>query len=73
MILHSTLSVARHFICGNNQSWLPNLNLTYETLDWARKWFIDFIEGKTQLVSFDWSNNSGAVYVKMGGSILEEK
>ena len=28
---------------------------------------------KTQLVSFDWSNNNGSVDVKMGRSILEEK
>ena len=29
--------------------------------------------GKTQLVSFDWSNNNGSIDVKMGGSVLEEK
>ena len=28
---------------------------------------------KTQLVSFGWSKNSGAIDVKMGGSVLEEK
>ena len=28
MILLSTLSVIKHLICGNNQSWLLNLNLT---------------------------------------------
>ena len=32
MILLSTLNVIRHLICGNNQNWLVNLNLTYETL-----------------------------------------
>ena len=32
MILLSTLSVIRHLICGNNQNWLLNLNLIYETL-----------------------------------------
>ena len=32
MILLSTLSAIRHLICGNNQSWLLNLNLIYETL-----------------------------------------
>ena len=29
--------------------------------------------GKTQLISFDGPNNSGAVDVKMDGSVLEEK
>ena len=29
--------------------------------------------GKTQLVSFDQSNNTGAIDVKMDGSVLEEK
>ena len=42
-------------------------------MDWGKKWFVDFSAGKTQLVSFDWSNNNGSIDVKMGGSILEEK
>ena len=29
--------------------------------------------GKTQLVSFDWSDNTGAIDVKMDGSVFEEK
>ena len=37
------------------------------------KWLVDFIAGKTQLVSFDWSNNSGAIDVKMDGSFSEGK
>ena len=32
MILLSNLSAIRHLICGNNQDWLLNLNLIYETL-----------------------------------------
>ena len=39
-------------------------------MDWGKKWFVDFNAGKTQLVSFDWSDNTD---VKMDGSILEEK
>ena len=35
--------------------------------------FDDFNVGKTQLVSFDWSNNTGAIDVKMDGSVLEKK
>ena len=44
-----------------------------DTVDWGRKWFVDFNAGKTQLVLFDRSNNTGAIDVKMDGSVLEEK
>ena len=44
-----------------------------DALEWDRKWLIDFNAGKTQLVLFDWSNNTGAINVKMDGSVLEEK
>ena len=54
-------------------NWLLNLNLIYETLDWGKKWLVDFNAGKTQLVSFDRSNNNGSIDVKMDGSVLEEK
>ena len=43
------------------------------TVDWGKKWLVDFNVGKTQLVSFDRSNNTGAIDVKMDGSVLEEK
>ena len=39
----------------------------------GRKWLIDFNAGKTQLVSFDPPNKTGAIDVKMDGSVLEEK
>ena len=44
-----------------------------DTVDWGRKWVVDFNAGKTQLVSFDRSKNTGAIDVKMNGSVLEEK
>ena len=44
-----------------------------DTLDWVRKWLVDFNAGKTQLVLFDRSKNTGAIDVKMDGSVLEEK
>ena len=44
-----------------------------DTEDWVKKWLVDFNAGKTQLVSFDRSNNNGSIDGKMGGSILEEK
>ena len=42
-------------------------------MDWSRKLLVDFNTGKTQQVTFDQSNNTGAIDVKMDGSILEEK
>ena len=42
-------------------------------MDWGRKWIVDSNAGKTQLVSFDWFNNTGAINVKMDGPVLEEK
>ena len=44
-----------------------------DTVDWVRKWLVDFNAGKTQLVSFDRSNDTGAIEVKMDGCVLEEK
>ena len=44
-----------------------------DIIDWGRKLLFDLNAGKTQLVSFDWSNNANAIEVKMGGSILDEK
>ena len=43
------------------------------TVDWGGKWLVDFNAGKTQLVSFDRSNENGSLYVIMDGSVLEEK
>ena len=44
-----------------------------DTVDWGRKWLVDFNAKKTQLVSFGQSNNTSAIDVKMDGSVLEEK
>ena len=44
-----------------------------DTVDWGRKWLVDFNAERTQLVSFGWSKNTGAIDVKMDGSVLEEK
>ena len=56
IILLSILTVIRHLICGNNFNWVLNLNLIYEnliTVDWDKKWHVEFNAGKTQLVLFD--------------------
>ena len=44
-----------------------------DIVDWGKKWLVNFNAGKTQLVLFDQSNNTGAVDVKMDGSVFEEK
>ena len=44
-----------------------------DTVDWSRKYFVDFNAGKIQLVLFDQSNNTGAIDTKMDGSVLEKK
>ena len=42
-------------------------------LDWGRKWLVDFNAGKIQLISFDRTKNTGAINVKIDGSVLERK
>ena len=42
-------------------------------MDWGKKWLVDFNAGKTQLVSFDWSNNTVSFNLEMDGSVLQEK
>ena len=66
--------------CDQASDMCQQLELAFElesdlrdTVDRGKKWLVDFNAGKTQLVSFDWSNNNGSIDVKMGGSILEEK
>ena len=45
----------------------------WDTVDWVKKWLADFGPGKTQLLSFDRSNNTGSIDVKMDVSVLEKK
>ena len=73
MLLLSILRVIRRLICGNNLNLLLNLNLKRDTMDWGKRWLVEFNAGKTQLVSFDRSNNTGSMYEKMDGSSLKEK
>ena len=44
-----------------------------DIVDWGKKWLGDFSAGKTQLVSFDRSDNTASVDAKIDGSFLEEK
>ena len=41
--------------------------------DWGRMLLVDFKARKTQLVSFNWSNDTGAIDVKMDWFVTEEK
>ena len=44
-----------------------------DTVDWGSKWLGDFNTEKTQLVWFDWFDNTVAIDVKMDGSVLGKK
>ena len=41
-----------------------------DTVDCGKKWLVDLNAMKTQLLLFDWSNNTGSIDVKMDGSFL---
>ena len=44
-----------------------------DTKEWGKKWLVDFNAGRTQLVSFDQSNNIDSIDMKMDGSVLGGK
>ena len=44
-----------------------------DTVNWGRKWLVDFNAGKPQLVLFEQSNNTGVIDMKMNRSVLEKK
>ena len=80
VILLSMLMILLYSKCNKVSDLVQQLELVCElesdlqdTLDWGRKWLVEFNAGKTQLVSFDQSNNTGTIDVKMGGFVLEEK
>ena len=66
-------------IChGRSLNWLEQLELAselksdlWDTVDWGKKWLVDFNAGKTQLVSLTRLNNNGSLDVKMDGSVLD--
>ena len=66
--------------CDQASNLLQQLDLVskletdlWDIVDSGRKWLVDFSTGKTELISFGWSNNTGTIDVKMGGSLLVEK
>ena len=44
-----------------------------DTVKWDRKWLVHFNVRKTQLESFNRSNNTGVSGARMNGFVLEEK
>ena len=44
-----------------------------DTVDRGRKWLVDFSAGTTRLVLFDWSNNTGAIDLKIGMGLFLRK
>ena len=75
MILLSILSVIRHLINDNKLLELPSelVSDLRDAVDWGKKWLVNFNAGKTQLVSFDRTNNNCSIDMKIGQSVLEEK
>ena len=74
IILLSILSVIGHLISVQQLESASELESDLrDTVDWGNKWLVDFNAGKTQLVSFDWSNNNGSIDVKVDGFVHEEK
>ena len=73
MILLSILSVTQASDLWQQPELASELESDLrDTVDWGKKWLVDFNAGKTQLVSFDQSNNDGSVDVNMDESVLEE-
>ena len=61
-------------LCDQASDLWQQLELAFElesdlrdTVDWGREWLVDFNAGKIRLVSFDLSNNIGAIDVEMDG------
>ena len=73
MILLFTLNMIRHLIFWQQLELASELESERATVDWDRKGFVDFSAGKTQLVLFFQSNNSGVIDVKIDGSVLAGK
>ena len=70
MILLFVPSVIRHLIYELFFELESDLQ---DTVDWGKKWLVDFNAGKTQLVLFDRSSSFGSIDKKMDVFVLEEK
>ena len=43
-----------------------------DTVNWCKKWLVDFSAGKTQLALFQRFNKNGSIDVKLDEPVLEE-
>ena len=80
VILLSMLMILLYSKCDQVSDLWQQLELASElesdlrdTVDWTKKWLVEFSAGKTQLFLFDRSNNTGSIDVKMEGFALQEK
>ena len=78
-IIISADDTTLYFKCDQASDLWQQLELASElesdlryTVNWGRNWLVDFT-GKAQLVSLNGSNNTGAIDVKMNGSVLGGK
>ena len=60
-------------LCQQHELTSELESVLQDTVDWSKKWLVDFNAGKTQLVQFDWSINTGSIDVIMDESVLEKK
>ena len=67
-----------YFKCDQESNLWQQLELASELesdlqdiAEWGKKQLVDFNAGKTELVLFGQSNNTGVIHVKMDGSVLE--
>ena len=78
LFLQYTNDILDDVICNIVIYAVAITKMDFWTLVWSMRycrvgWLVDFNDGKTQLVLFDWSNNPDAVDLKMDESVLEEK
>ena len=72
MILLSILSLIRDLMWRQLELASELESDPRGTVDWGRKWVVDLNAGKTQLVSSNRSNKTGAIDVEIDGSALEK-
>ena len=77
VILLSMMMIQLYSKCDQASDLWQELELASElesdlqdTVNWGKKWLVDFSAGKTQLVSFDQSNDTGSIDVKTMGLSL---
>ena len=67
-----TALYSRHLILAKTTIGFRTWIWSTRHCELGTKWLVDFNAGKAQLVSFDWSNNTGAINLKIDGPTLEK-